>query len=175
MKYLSKGTEKNITKYWQYLARSVKFFRFSFFFFFFFFLTKKTPPKRNRVPWNQTKKELKFWKSRNFFPRLGGRSIYIPTSWNIFQSLSINEFNPVLPRVYRFDFAHFYFRISIISFGFKIFIKVMNLMWHLSSVCEPYKFEFLLIEWCISCSYTGKTWRYYIHYDGTFGVLVTYI
>ncbi len=27
------------------------------------------------------------------------------------------------------------------AFGFKIFVKVMNLMWHLSSIREPYKFE----------------------------------
>ncbi len=40
------------------------------------------------------------------------------------------------------------------AFGFKIFIKVMHLMWYLSSICEPYKFEFLLVEWRISCLYT---------------------
>ncbi len=56
----------------------------------------------------------------------------------------------------------------------KIFIKVMNLMSHLSSICESYKFEFLFIEWRISCPYTWKTWRYYIHHDGIFGVLVTF-
>ncbi len=55
------------------------------------------------------------------------------------------------------------------AFGFQMFLKVMNLMWHLSSICEPYKFEFLFIEWPISCSYTWKTWRYYVHYNGTFG------
>ncbi len=55
------------------------------------------------------------------------------------------------------------------AFGFIIFMKVMNLMWHLSSIPEPYKFEFLLIEWRISCPYTWKTWSYYVHYNGTFG------
>ncbi len=42
-------------------------------------------------------------------------------------------------------------------FGFKIFIKVMNLVWHLSSICEPYKFEFLFIEWIEN--YFGKFWK----------------
>ncbi len=47
------------------------------------------------------------------------------------------------------------------AFGFKIFIKVLNLMWHLSSTREPYKFEFLFIEWRIGCPYTWKTWMSY--------------
>ncbi len=36
------------------------------------------------------------------------------------------------------------------AFGFKIFIKVMNLMLHLSSIHEPYKFS-------ISCPYKAVT------------------
>ncbi len=35
------------------------------------------------------------------------------------------------------------------AFDFNIFIKVMNLMWHLFSIREPYKFKFLFIEWRI--------------------------
>ncbi len=46
-------------------------------------------------------------------------------------------------------------------FGLKMFIKVRNLMGHLSPIHGLYKFEFLFIEWRISCPYTWKTWKYY--------------
>ncbi len=46
------------------------------------------------------------------------------------------------------------------AFSFRIFINLMNILWHLSARRLPYKFEFLFIEWRVSCPYTWKTWRF---------------